>query len=267
MIKLIASDLDGTILLNGAQKLPEEIFDRIRDLKELGITFAAASGRQYSNMQRLFGKTACEIPYICENGAITIYQDRLLYEDRFDQELLMEIVRAIYEKENAEFTCSVKEYYYLMPKTQEFRDLMTKVVRNDCKMVNHLEEITRPCFKAAVYEPGGNTQEGIDYWRKKFGDRCVVVTSGNKWIDFIPFGTNKAKGVQALQHVLGIAPEECLVFGDEYNDMEMLKSVKYSFAMSHSKPGVRQAAAYETDSVLDTLQKLIDAKGNVEEII
>lgn len=44
MIKLIASDLDGTLLLNGAQDLPEEMFDLIPRLKKAGILFAAASG-------------------------------------------------------------------------------------------------------------------------------------------------------------------------------------------------------------------------------
>ena len=54
MIKLVASDLDGTLLLNGAQKLPEELFPLIRGLKKEGILFVAASGRQYANMKRLF---------------------------------------------------------------------------------------------------------------------------------------------------------------------------------------------------------------------
>ena len=48
MIKYIASDLDGTLLHNGAQHLPEEIFDLIRALKKRGIHFIAASGRQYN---------------------------------------------------------------------------------------------------------------------------------------------------------------------------------------------------------------------------
>ena len=54
MIKLVASDLDGTLLLNGAQSLPEELFPLIKELKELGILFVAASGRQYANMKRMF---------------------------------------------------------------------------------------------------------------------------------------------------------------------------------------------------------------------
>ena len=44
MIKLIASDLDGTLLKNGAQELPPEVCGLILKLKEKGIHFAAASG-------------------------------------------------------------------------------------------------------------------------------------------------------------------------------------------------------------------------------
>ena len=54
MIKLIASDLDGTILKNGAQELPEGFCELVRRLKEKGIQFAAASGRQNYNLRLLF---------------------------------------------------------------------------------------------------------------------------------------------------------------------------------------------------------------------
>ena len=53
--------------------------------------------------------------------------------------------------------------------------------------------------------------------------------------------------MKKYQEILGIRPEECIVFGDEYNDIAMLKSVPYSFAMAHAKDGVKQAAAYETE--------------------
>ena len=69
------------------------------------------------------------------------------------------------------------------------------------------------------------------------------------------------------QEILGIRPEECIVFGDEYNDIAMLKSVPYSFAMAHAKDGVKQAAAYETERVETILKKLITAKGNIEEVL
>ena len=54
MIKLIASDLDGTLLQNGAQELTPRAIDLIHRLTEKGICFVAASGRQYSNELILF---------------------------------------------------------------------------------------------------------------------------------------------------------------------------------------------------------------------
>ena len=241
MIKLVASDLDGTLLLHKAQSLPEEIFSLIRQLEELGIMFVAASGRQYPNMTKLFAPVASEISYISENGALAVDHGEVLYQDSFDRKLAGEIISAILEKKDAEFTCSAKDYHYLMPKTKRFHDHMLYEVKNECRFVK--------------------------YWMDRFGKECVVVTSGNEWIDFIPFGTNKAKGIREYQKRYHISPEECIAFGDEYNDIEMLKAVKYGFAMEHSKEGVRAATSYMTKQVEPVLEKLIRAKGKIEEVI
>lgn len=267
MIKLVASDLDGTLLLNGAQSLPEEIFPLIRELKKMGILFVAASGRQYPNMRKLFDPVAGDMAFICENGALAVNQEQVLYQDNFDPGLAREIVEAIDAKEGAEFSCATREFYYIRPKTQHYLDLMTKVVKTTSRVVKSLDEITEPCMKLAVYERGGLQEDSIHYWKERFADRCTVVTSGTGWVDFIPFGTNKAKGIAEYQKRFGIRPEECIAFGDEYNDIEMLKSVPWGFAMTHSKQGVREAAAFTTARVEPLLEKLIRAKGNIEEVI
>lgn len=267
MIKLVASDLDGTLLLNGAQQLPQEIFSIIKKLKKLGILFVAASGRQYANMKLLFEPVWREMAFICENGAIAVQDDTLLYSDVFDPKLVQEIVRTVYNRDGAEFSCSTKDYYYIRPKTESYVKLMTETVKTNCKIINDFSEITEPCIKLAVYESNGMTEEAIRFWRERFSDKCTVVTSGNAWLDFIPFGTNKAKGIRKFQEILDIRPEECLTFGDEYNDIEMLKNVPYGVAMQHAKEGVRAAANYQTARVEDILEKLIDAKGNIEEVL
>ena len=139
MIKLIASDLDGTLLLNKAQSLPEEMFPLIRQLKELGIMFVAASGRQYPNMTKLFAPVASEISYISENGALAVDRGEVLYQDSFDRKLAEKIISAIMAKKDAEFTCSAKDYHYLMPKTQKFHDHMLYEVKNECRFVNSMD--------------------------------------------------------------------------------------------------------------------------------
>ena len=64
MLKLIASDLDGTLLQNGARTLSDTVIEQIKQLKEMGILFVAASGRQYTNLQRLFAPV-CEEMCLC----------------------------------------------------------------------------------------------------------------------------------------------------------------------------------------------------------
>ena len=70
MIKLIASDLDGTLLHNGAQELSPYTIDVIRRITQKGIHFIAASGRQSDNERRLFAGIEDEISYIAENGSL-----------------------------------------------------------------------------------------------------------------------------------------------------------------------------------------------------
>ena len=73
-----------------------------------------------------------------------------------------------------------------------------------------------------------------------------MVTSGNIWIDFIAPGTNKGAALEKLINRLDIKPEECMAFGDQYNDVEMLQFVGTSYAMSNAAPGISYYSTYVT---------------------
>ena len=60
-----------------------------------------------------------------------------------------------------------------------------------------------------------------------------------------------------LIDLLGITPEECVAFGDQYNDVEMLQLVGTSYAMSNAAPGISYYADYVTDSVEDVLEDIL----------
>ena len=78
----------------------------------------AASGRQYANMKRLFEPVLEDMAFICENGALAFWNDELLYEAAFEENLAREITETIYAKEGAEFSYSTRDFYYMMPKTR-----------------------------------------------------------------------------------------------------------------------------------------------------
>ena len=60
-----------------------------------------------------------------------------------------------------------------------------------------------------------------------------------------------------MLELLDVKPEECMVFGDEYNDVEMLELSPNSYAMSDAAPGIAEHAAHVTDSVEDVLEKVL----------
>ena len=94
----------------------------------------------------------------------------------------------------------------------------------------------------------------LEHLQEMFGAEIKVVTSGNIWIDFIAPGTNKGAALSNLMKLFHVKPEECMAFGDQYNDLEMLELVGHSYAMSNSAPGVSYYADEVTDSVEDVLE-------------
>ena len=94
-IKLIASDLDGTLLPYGTTELGPEVCGLIKQLNEQGIRFAPASGRQLDNLRLLFEPVKDEITYVCQNGAGAVADGRRLCFFPMDEALGREIVTEV----------------------------------------------------------------------------------------------------------------------------------------------------------------------------
>ena len=262
MLKLIASDLDGT-LLQGTREISKEAVGMIKKLSEMGILFVAASGRQYPNLRRLFEPVKDDIAYICENGALVVYQGRVLHKDVFDRTLGDEILENILKKESAEALVSGESTCYVQPKQESFYDHIANFVKNDVTLMDDIFRIEEPYLKISVYEEAG-VEEIYPYWKEKFGERATVVTSGFAWLDMMPKGADKGNAMEILQRSLHIRPEECAAFGDNYNDLEMLARVKYSYAAGDAKETVKRACRAETKRVETVLNNIIITGGYAE---
>lgn len=99
MIKLIVTDLDGTLLKRGTQALSPSTLALIAKVKEQGILFAAASGRQYPNMRRLFDYVGEDMYYVCENGSLIIHKEKEYFKKSMEKELSIELIEDIYTVE------------------------------------------------------------------------------------------------------------------------------------------------------------------------
>lgn len=106
MIKLIASDLDGTLLQNEAQELTPRAIELIRALTQKGVHFVAASGRQYANERLLFHEIKDDISYIAENGSLCIHQGKVISRGLIEDDLAYRILRELKKEPGFEIVVS-----------------------------------------------------------------------------------------------------------------------------------------------------------------
>ena len=101
-IKMICSDIDGTLLQYGRQKLEGEIFDQIRALHDRGILFCPASGRQYTSLRLLFEPVADCCVFLCENGGVLFKDEQCIAENPMPRALAEEIARDLSERSDSQ---------------------------------------------------------------------------------------------------------------------------------------------------------------------
>lgn len=255
-IKLIVSDLDGTLLLNGNQELNPEIFSLIRELRKQGILFFAASGRQYPNIRRLFGPVQDEIGYICENGCVVFWKGRLLFESQMDRELGNEILLEVQKRAGEEFLRSGRMTSYLLPKEESYLVHIRDTVKNHVTVVEDIFSVEEPYTKIAVYNADG-MKDGSRFWKERFGKRASVVVSGECWVDLTPKGTDKGSALEAVCRFLKISPKACMAFGDNENDLGMLRYAGEAWGMEMCHPEVKTLCRKFTPKVESVLVELL----------
>lgn len=256
-IKLIASDLDGTLLLNGARECNAELFPIIQELSKKGVYFVPSSGRQYPNLQRLFKTIPEDIMYLCENGALVMYLDQPLVKSVFEDSLALEIAHAVYEHPDCEVLISGERTSYVIPKDESFATYLRDQVGNHITIIDSPERITEPIMKVSYYTKAEKRDACTVHFEKIFGGQCLIVTSGNEWVDFAPNGTSKGSALASIGEKLGIAAEEMAAFGDNENDRTMLEYVGHPYLMDDCNPSMLDVKATRCSKVEDELKKIL----------
>lgn len=98
------------------------------------------------------------------------------------------------------------------------------------------------------------------------------VTSGFGFVDLIIPGLHKANGISRLLKRWKVSPQACVGIGDSGNDAEMLKLVKYSFAMGNAADSIKEVSRYTTDDnnhqgALNVIQSVLDAHSPFDALI
>lgn len=256
MIRLIASDIDGTLLQKGQWSIDPSLFDEIRRLRQAGILFCPASGRQYSSLRRLFAPVAGELTYICENGSVVYGAGSpgpILGCTPMDQPLALELCRSIIREPDCEVLISGADTSYLCPKGQVIITHMVEKIRNNVVILDRPEDVPEPILKVAAFCAHGS-QAMRPVLEPVWKDRFTIAVAGWEWLDFTQ--TDKGAGLRLMCDALGIPLDEVLAFGDNFNDAAMLEAAGTPYLMENADPALLARFPNHCSRVEDVLKRL-----------
>lgn len=265
-IRLIAADMDGTLLLPDGS-LPPAFWPLLERLRERGIAFAPASGRQLATLRDTFRDA--DLDYIAENGAYVVRgalgEVAEVSHDALAPEFVASLVarmrglvadgalragfvvcgkRSAYiESTDPAFVAEVERYYRAL-------EVVGDVLAPDDRVL-----------KVAIYDFDGGERHTAPALADVAATHQVVV-SGEHWIDVMNRGVNKGVALQGLQRTLGVTAAQTAAFGDFFNDVEMLRAADWSYAMANAHPDVAAVARHRAPSnaeqgVLTVIERLL----------
>ena len=255
MIKLIATDLDGT-LLNSNMEISETNLKALKRCVDLGIHIVVATGRSlYSIPQPVRDIQGLEF-LICANGAKVHdnLTEELYYAKYIDADALRSI-GGIFEDDG--IICEIfwdgkpyvsKKLYdepekYGVPEYFKayFKRSRTPIEKFSEFAFEHIEEIENINF---LFDNLEMKQRITDYLA---GKNCFELTSSFPFnIEIGGVGVSKAAALDFICKKLDIMPNEVMSFGDNANDCEMIKYAGVGVAMENAVSSVKEASVFVT---------------------
>lgn len=260
MVKLIASDLDGTLLQNGNNEVSDNAIELIKKLQTYGVLFAPASGRQLSSIRQLFNRIADDLIYICLNGAFVVYKNETIYKAKMDREKSIELLKDIAAREGCEFLLDTERTAYLMTNDEGYAEYLKNDVKIDFVRIKDFSEIKEDILKISIYQRAG-IDLSKNYFLERWGDIFKGTVSGKCFMDFVNMDVNKGVALEKIKEKFNIETDFTMCFGDNYNDLEMFEKAYFSYAMTGSDAEIRRRARYLTvnvESILYDVFKMLE---------
>jgi len=266
--KLIATDLDGTIVVHGSgydnSQIRQRTIDAFKKAADLGIHIYFVTGRPPRWMPEIkeafgFGKS------ICANGAMLYdFNDEVILEEwGIPVENQFEIARILREH--------IPPISFAIEYGDEFHHEIRYVPRWDIGVdMQPLEKIEaamiRPAFKmlARCSDYEISSDEMLEIAQREIGHLATVTHSNptESLLEISAIGVSKGETLAKVAARLGLGPDDCVTFGDNPNDFSMLEWAGRSWAMGDGhRDGVKYAKfvaePHYTDSVARIIEELL----------
>lgn len=264
MIKLLALDIDGT-LLKKDYSLSDKVKSAVQKVCGLDVKVVLVTGRMYSASTFIADELGLDTPILTYSGALARTKDEIFYEKAITDALARRVLKEL-KNFDAQVNLYLDDELYAEAETPvlieycEKRKLDYKI-----KSFDEIPNINANKILAIGKTPDATT-EILEYLQGKFSDELFVVRSFPTFCEIISKGASKGNAVLFLAKMWGISPDEIMAVGDQDNDIELLKVAGIKIAMGNGTEGLKAIADYiapsvEDDGLVDAIEKFITKLG------
>ncbi|MDY2777987.1 MAG: HAD family hydrolase [Collinsella sp.] len=258
MIKLFASDLDGT-LLNAAHMVDPVILSAIRTVTASGAHFAIATGRTMRDNHD-FGFKGVDVEAVCSNGSMIL--DRtgsIIFHREIDKAVMEELLRAF---PGVCFECVGLDRTYVTGSPEDQRaGFVAKgpiqgikmaamrfrrwQMRADCEYDQGPSDVLgHEICKVNVRIPDPGAERELHAFLAEHADSVVNAPFSPVMFEITDASVSKANALEWLADHLGVSHDEVAVYGDGGNDIDMLSRFDHAYAPSNASEAAKRAAGH-----------------------
>lgn len=255
-IKLIAIDMDGTLLLPDHTISPG-VKDAIAKARAQGVNVVLTTGRPYAGVHSYLKELHMEQPddyCITYNGALvqkasdgsTVAQTPLSYDDyRYLEQLSREVGSHFHALDRTTlYTANRDISYYTVH--ESFVATIPLVFCEAEKMDPNMTFL-----KVMMIDEPAVLDQAISRIPDEVKEKYTVLKSAPYFLEILDKRVTKGTGVKSLADALNIKPEEVMAIGDQENDIAMLEYAGIGVAMGNAIDSVKAVADFETKTNLE----------------
>lgn len=250
MIRLIVSDIDKTLLKDKETSLEERIIKCIEQLCDRQIVFMAASGRPYTDLLKMFEKVKDRIVMVSCDGAMTA-EKGIVTVNPMDRIKSLDTIKKT-EELDMPVCITSQSTTYLKGDNPEFYHMIDRNRNGKITVINDFADIDEAFLKINIY----NTKRNMLKQNKiadNVKDEFNLVYRSQEWIELVAKGIDKGYALSEYMRVHNITASEVMAFGDNCNDVSMLKIAGESYGVHNATDDVKHVVRHITDDVVDTI--------------
>lgn len=248
MIKLIAIDIDGT-LLNDNNQISEHNRNAILKAKEKGVKIVIASGRQSKGVQWIL-----DLLDLKQDDQYTInYNGAKIFNNGTGEVIYQSFISGKDVKELYKTSLKLGTFINIYNKNDELltplenKFTILEAYLNDAKFsvvdFNEFDD-NEEFIKTMIVDDKDILNDLEPIFFQKYHNELSVLRSHPNFLEILNRDSNKGKAIETLALYLGINLDQILAFGDNGNDISMIKKAGYGYMMANAKDEYKDKAKY-----------------------